>query len=184
MAELQDNHLLQRLHLNQDSDMALVVNAIMSEPAELELPMEIAYMSNLVSDADALRWPGSSGREVPRGSGTSGMFHQDKVAVVYFDRQGVKSTLIGSARTQSNVSVTDDEFRKNPKLAAAAILAELMRWISNFSFRRQARRHRTQRAQLQVRHDLEATAGRRTAHEMSVVRQRLSGQAAQRHGPI
>ena len=45
-AEHDDEHLLQRLHLKQDSDMALVVNAIMSEPAELELPMEIAYMSN------------------------------------------------------------------------------------------------------------------------------------------
>ena len=69
-----------------------------------------------MSDADALQW-----------SGTSGRFHQDKVAVVCVDRQGVKNTLNESARTQSNVSVTDDEIRKNPKLAAAAILVELMR---------------------------------------------------------
>ena len=43
---------------------------------------------------------------------------------------------------------------------------------------------RTERAQLQVCPDLEATTGRRTITEMSAVCQRLSRQAAQRHGPI
>ena len=40
----------------------------------------------------------------------------------------------------SNVTVSDDDLRANPKLVAAAVLAELMRWIDNCSFRRKARR--------------------------------------------
>ena len=36
--------------------------------------------------------------------------------------------------------MTDDDLKKNPKLVAAAVLAELMRWIENCSFRRKARR--------------------------------------------
>ena len=38
----------------QNSELAMLINAIMEEPAELELPIEVAYLSNLVSD-DALQ---------------------------------------------------------------------------------------------------------------------------------
>ena len=77
LAERNHNSRLLRL-LKQDSDMALLVNAILDEPAELELLMEVAYMSGLVSDDDAFQWSGPSGTEPPRGSGSSGVFHQTR----------------------------------------------------------------------------------------------------------
>ena len=91
-------------------------------PAELELPIEVAYLSNFMNEI-SLDEVCMSAR-----------------AVVKFDRQGVKSTLIESSRSISNVTVSDDDLRAIPKLVAAAVLAELMRWIDNCSFRRKARR--------------------------------------------
>ena len=69
LAERNHNRRLQRLQPKQDSEMALLVNAILDEPAELELPMEVAYMSGLVSDDDAFQWSESSGTEPPMGVG-------------------------------------------------------------------------------------------------------------------
>ena len=100
---------LHRMQWKEEAELAMLVTAIMEEPAELELPIEVAFLSGLVSSEQQ----SADGEEVLLSSR----------AVVKFDRQGVKSTLIESSRSQSNVVVTDEDLRKSPKLVAAAALA-------------------------------------------------------------
>ena len=47
----------QRLHLKADADMVLLLQAVMAEPSELQLPTELAYLSKMVGE-QAL-WEGS-----------------------------------------------------------------------------------------------------------------------------
>ena len=100
-------HRLKELQLKTDSDIAILMQVLFSEPAELQLPTEVTYLSKLVGD-EALQSPGS-------------------LVLVQFDKHGVKKTLIENAKTQSNLTVSDDDLRRIPKLVAAAVLAGLMR---------------------------------------------------------
>ena len=64
----------------------------------------------------------------------------DDLYVLAVDRAGIKRSLIETNKTQSNMTVSDDEMRQHPEMVKAAILAELRRWVDNGSFKRQPRR--------------------------------------------
>ena len=112
-------HLL-RWHIQADAEMVALVNAVMAEPAELEIPTSMAYLSGLIGD--------------------EALSETNSVVLLQWDKQGARNALIAGSRTQSNLNVTDDDLRKHPKLVASAVLAELLRWIENCSFRRRPRR--------------------------------------------
>ena len=90
---------------------------IWQQPAELMMPMGMAYLSGLVpanstwEDGDAL--------------------------VLTIDKLGVKRMVIETNKVQSNMAVSDAEIKANPEMVKSAVLAELKRWIENESFRRQ-----------------------------------------------
>ena len=68
------------------------------------------------------------------------LYESDDWYVMVVDRAGIKRSLIETNKTQSNMTVSDDEMKQNPEMVKAAILAELRRWVDNGSFRRQPRR--------------------------------------------
>ena len=62
------------------------------------------------------------------------------MCVLLVDKAGVKRALIETNKTQSNMSVSDEDLVKNPELAKAAVLAELLRWIDNTAVQRQSKK--------------------------------------------
>ena len=92
-----------------------------SDCAELQLPIDLAYVSGLIDNLSS--------------------YDPGDVAVFMIDRHGAKSTVIERSSAQSNLAVSDQELKENTKLATEAIQAELQRWVDNGSFRRQSRQY-------------------------------------------
>ena len=93
---------------------------VWQHPAELQMPMYVAYLSNLIP-ADST-------------------WEEGDVLVFSIDKLGVKRMVIETNKVQNNMAVSDDEIRNNPDMVKSAVLAEIKRWIDNSSFRRQPAR--------------------------------------------
>ena len=96
------------------------------QESELQMPAWFADVNGFDMPKD------SNGQLIP--------YELDDWYALAVDRAGIKRSLIETNKTQSNLTVTDDEMRENPEMVKAAILAELRRWVDNSSFRRQPRR--------------------------------------------
>ena len=102
-----------------DNQFPTDLNAEPNYMTELELPVGMAYLSGLLPE-DTTWQPGD-------------------VCVLLIDRATIKSAVIESSNSQSNVNVSEEDMRKYPDLVKAAVIAEIGRWIENGSWNRKSR---------------------------------------------
>jgi len=124
------DHEMERL-IHQTTDNDKVMNTLLAEPAEFQMPVVLTYLSGRIPE-------GASG-------------HPDDVVVLQVDKHSVTKLLddfmFESSKAQNTVALSDDDMWKFHKLSSfvfpefvkAAVLAECHRWVDNEIIKRQRR---------------------------------------------